>query len=129
MEFPSVEEGRAMQYEVEQDPQLEFNEQLRMEMGWGDVASGLNKVLVGYGAMFLGTTIGFGLVAIGLYGLGGMAPEDVTRRGVSGAKPALSNLWALYGGLGILSVIGLIAYAIILGGQFRCMMGAAERHG
>jgi hypothetical protein len=35
----------------------------------------------------------------------------------------------LYLGLGILSVIGLISYGIIVGGQFKCMMGAAERHG
>jgi hypothetical protein len=115
-----------MQYEVE-DPQLDFNDQLRMEMGWGEVASGLTKVLVGYGAMFSGTAIGFGLVAFALWGLG---IEEVNRRTPSAnGKPNLSHLWALYGGLGILSVIGLISYAIILGGQFRCMLGAAERKG
>jgi hypothetical protein len=120
-----------MHYEVEHDPELDFNEQLRMEMGWGEVATGLNKVLFGYGTMFLGTTIGFGLVAIGLWGLGGVMPDEMGRRSVTAnaPRPALSNLWALYGGLGILSVIGLISYAIILGGQFRCMLGAAERHG
>jgi hypothetical protein len=109
-----------MNYETEQDPELEFNEQLRMELGWGEVASGLTQVLVGYGAMFIGTTVGVGLVVFALFGLGD--------RGIH-AKPALGSLWALYSGLGILSVIGLISYGIIIGGQFKCMMGAAERHG
>jgi hypothetical protein len=108
-----------------QDPELDFNETLRMEMGWGDVASGLTKVLVGYATMFLGVTIGTGLVVFALYGLG----EEFSRRAQNHAKPNLSHLWALYSGLGILSVIGLVSYTIILGGQFRCMMGAAERNG
>jgi hypothetical protein len=116
-----------MQYETIEDPVTEFNEQLRMELGWGEVASGLTKVLLGYTTMFLGVTIGLGLVIFALYGLG----VDFGRRafGAVGHKPALGHLWALYSGLGILSIIGLVSYGIIIGGLFRCMLGAAERHG
>jgi hypothetical protein len=111
-----------MQPEAVQELELDLNGRLRMEVGWSDVASGLSKVLFGYAVLFLGTVIGFGLVALSMYGLG----EDVVKKG---AKPSNASLWALYMGLGILSVIGLISYCIIIGGQFRCMMGAAERNG
>jgi hypothetical protein len=113
-----------MSFGIAQDQELDLNERLRMETGWGDVASGLSKVLFGYGVLFLGTAIGFGLVAMGMWGMG------VIQEGAKKvAKPSNEALWQLYLGLGILSVIGLISYCIIVGGQFRCMMGAAERHG
>src|SRR5262245_57314168 len=119
-----------MNYEVVHDPELAFNEQLRMETGWSEVASGLNKVLFGYGFLFLGVCLGLGLIVIAMYGL--TDPSQVSQIGkksVQAVKPSLGSLWCLYLGLGILSVIGFISYCIIVGGQFRCMNGAAERHG
>ncbi|HYV35749.1 MAG TPA: hypothetical protein VE988_08600 [Gemmataceae bacterium] len=108
--------------DVADAPELGFNERLRMEMGWTEVAKGLSQVLFGYLTLFLGTSVGFGLVALALWGLGEAA-------GKKGAKVSNAVLWELYLGLGILSVIGLISYIIIVGGQFKCMMYAAERHG
>jgi hypothetical protein len=118
-----------MLYEGVHDPDMAFNEQLRMETGWGEVASGLTKVLFGYGFMFLGTCIGFGLVVISMYNLTDPAEMGKKVANAANAKPNLAGLWCLYLGLGILSVIGLISYTIIIGGQFRCMMGAVERNG
>jgi hypothetical protein len=117
-----------MYYEEERNPERDFNNQLRMELGWGDVAGGLSKVLFGYGILFAGTFIGLGLVLLSMFELGDEVTKDVGKK-VLHPKATLGSLWALYAGLGILSVIGLISYCIILGGQFRCMMGAADRHG
>jgi hypothetical protein len=113
-----------MNYEAVHDPELDFNERLRMEVGWDDVGSGLSRVLFGYCVLLLGTGLGIGMVLLSLYGLAdGPAPKPGLGR------PSNFSLWLLYLGMGILSVIGLISYCIIVGGQFRCMMGAAERHG
>lgn len=116
-----------LNYEVVQDPEQEYFNQLRLEMGWGEVATGLSKVLLGYATMFLGITVGLGLVLVALYGL----PDEpnVKKAAAAGAKPNLGSLWALYFGLGILSIVGFVSYWMIVGGQFRCMMGAAERNG
>src|SRR3954463_3489962 len=97
--------AQIMSQEVLDEPELDFNEVLRMEFGWKDVSSGLSRVLMGYATLFLGTLLGFGLVAMALYGIG----DDVSRRG---GKPSLTTLWELYLGLGILSVVGLISYVI-----------------
>jgi hypothetical protein len=114
-----------MLYEAVQDAELEFNDHLRMELGWGDVAKGLNQVLFGYGVFILGVTLGAGLLVIGLFSM--LDPGAALHK--PAAKPSNASLWMIYLGLGILSVIGLISYGIIVGGQFKCMMGAAERHG
>ena len=111
-----------MQYEVVEDPEVEFNERLRMEIGWGEVAKGLSQVLIGYAALFIGVAVGVGLVVIALFGLG----DELIKKG---AKPSNATFWQLYLGLGILSVIGLISYRIIVGGQFKCMLYAPERNG
>jgi len=110
-----------MAFEIVQDPELEFNERLRMERGWGEVAKGLSQVLIGYGVLFLGTVIGVGLVVIAVFGF----QETLFK----GGKPSNAMWWEFYLGCGILSVIGLISFGIIVGGQFRCMLHAAERHG
>ena len=56
-----------------------------------------------------------GLIVLAVYGIG----EEAVRQG---RKPSNATLWKLYIGLGILSVIGLISYSIIIGGQFKCML-------
>jgi hypothetical protein len=111
-----------MSYAVQDQAQIstELNERLRMEVGWHDVGKGLTQVLFGYLTGFLGTAIGIGLVMLSLYGSG----DNMSR-----ARPSLGSLWQFYIGMGILSVVGLISYVFILGGQFKCMMGAAERNG
>jgi hypothetical protein len=112
-----------MHYDVVQDPDLDFNERLRMEFGWKEVAEGLTKVIFGYGTLLLGTTLGFGMVLLSVTGLADGHPAGKV------GKPSNFSLWMFYLGCGILSVIGLISYCMVIGGQFRCMMGAAERNG
>jgi hypothetical protein len=75
----------------------------------------------------LGIGLGLGMVMLSLSGLADGATPGVAK--AANARPSNFSLWLFYLGLGILSVIGLISYTIIVGGQFRCMMGAAERHG
>lgn len=111
-----------MSYAVEEPLAAELNERLRMEVGWQDVGKGLTQVLVGYLVLFLGTALGVGLVLLAMYSMG-------EHGGRVQQRPSLASLWQFYVGLGILSVIGLITFVIILGGQFKCIIGAAERHG
>jgi hypothetical protein len=106
-----------MHYEVIEDPELEFNNRLRMEIGWGDVAKGLTQILLGYSVLICGTLTGVGLVVLAMF------------NGLVSSKPSNACFWQLYLGLGILSIIGLISYSIILGGKFKCLLHAAERHG
>jgi hypothetical protein len=110
-----------MAFAVVEDPEVEFNERLRMELGWGDVAAGLGKVLIGYTVLFVGVSIGVGLLVVAFIGF----QADVAK----GLKPSNGHWWELYLGLGILKVIGIISMGIIIGGQFKCMLHAAERHG
>jgi hypothetical protein len=110
-----------MIYETIEDPKITHNEQLRMEFGWNGVAGGLTHVLFGYAAAIVATAVGLGLIFLALHtGL-----EGAMKRG---AKPAISSVWQLYLGLGVLSLGGLLSYGFIVGGQFRCMFYASERH-
>ncbi len=112
-----------LKYEIVHDPEAEFNERLRMELGWGDVAKGLMQVLMGYGVLIAGTVLGVGLIALAIYS---NVVEELARKN---AKPSNGSLWQLYLGLGILSITGIISYGIIVGGQFKCLLHAPERHG
>lgn len=111
-----------MNYALAEAPELDLNDRLRMEKGWGEVGEGLSKVLFGYAVLIAGVTLGVGMILISVNGL---AETGVQKA----AKPSNFSLWMFYLGGGILSVIGVITYSIIVGGQFKCMMGAAERNG
>jgi hypothetical protein len=111
-----------MAIEIIDDPEVLFNECLRMEQGWRLVARGLGQVLVGYGVLFVGTVIGFGLVTLAMFTF-----QAAWVKG--GLKVGNGTWWELYLGLGILKVIWIISLGIIIGGQFKCMLHAAERHG
>jgi hypothetical protein len=112
-----------MQTELDQDLSYELNERLRMETGWNDVASGLARVLFGYLLFIVGVLVGVGLVVMSAFN--SLFAETTTRTGL----PSIGSLWLLYIGLGILSIIGTFGYLIIMGGQWRCLHGASERHG
>ena len=112
-----------MQTELEQDISYELNDRLRMETGWNDVASGLGRVLFGYLLFIVGVLVGVGLVVLSAFN--GLAAEGAARVGM----PSIGSMWLLYIGLGILSIIGTFGYLIIMGGQWRCLHGASERHG
>ncbi len=101
----------------------EMNEELRMEIGWTEVAAGLARILWGYLVCFLAIVIGLGMVAVSLYGL----PDA---NGMMRMRPAnSSSLWECYTGLAILVLGCVFSYMMLASGHFRCMMGAAERKG
>jgi hypothetical protein len=111
-----------MNYEVEQDPEVEFNERLRMETGWADVAGGLSRVLFGYALLVFGTALGIGLAVIALHELG----LDFFKKG---ARGNMSYVWLLWIGISILSLTGLFSFGLVVSGQFKCLLSVSERHG
>jgi hypothetical protein len=102
----------------------EMNEQLRMEIGWSEVAGGLGQILLGYLTFFLANAIGIGLILIALYGIPDGTSKLQRMRAVDNA-----SLWECYIGMAIAALGTLFAFILIAGGQFRCMMGSAERKG
>ncbi len=114
-----------MQDTIETDNQAaQLNERLRMEPGWNEVASGLGLILVGYLVFFIGTAVGVGLIIWSMFSvLGGGGGGRMV------ATPGIGTVWIFYIGLGVLSIVGTFGYLIVLGGHWRCMHGAAERHG
>jgi hypothetical protein len=98
----------------------ELNDHLLVEMGWPEVAKGLTRILVGYGIWIGGNVLGLTLVLLPLIEVGFKIDSPRLR---------LGQLWMFYAGLGILSVVGLIAFGFILGGKWRCLISASERHG
>jgi hypothetical protein len=93
-------------------------EHLRNEFGWHEVAEGLGKILLSYAVLIIGTLLGVGLAVGALV----LALDPNHQRG------DLTHVWVFYIGLGILSLVGLIAYCILLAGKWRCLMGAPERN-
>jgi hypothetical protein len=111
-----------MNFEVEQDPRVEFNERLRMELGWGDVASGLSRVLFGYALLLCGTALGIGLAVIALQELG----LDFFKKG---ARGNMGYVWMLWIGISIVSLSSMFSFGLVVSGQFRCLLHVSERHG
>jgi hypothetical protein len=107
--------------EAGQEMSFEMNERLRSELGWTEVSKGLSKVLIGYAVMLLGILVGLGLLLMSVYGMG----EELKRS----KMPSNTSMWQFYIGLAILGLVGIFGYGMIIAGQFRCMMGASERHG
>jgi hypothetical protein len=97
----------------------ELNECLTVELGWTEVAKGLTKILIGYGIWVAGTVFGMILVLAPLIQAG--FKLEHTRLGTG-------ELWMFYGGLGVLSVIGIFSVGIIMGGKWKCMINAPERN-
>src|SRR5262245_34815760 len=119
---PFSPEACPMSVAAENLLETELNERLRMETGWEDVGKGLSQILFGYLTLVLGIGIGVGLIVLSVGNMG-------HQPGRPPGRPSMASLWQLYIGLGVLSVVGLLSYLFILAGQFRCMLGAAERHG
>jgi hypothetical protein len=97
----------------------ELNECLCVELGWKDVAKGLTKILVGYGIWVGGNLFGLMLVLMPLFAVGFKMEE---------ARLKVGQLWMFYAGLGILSVAGIFACGVIMGGKWRCILNAPERN-
>jgi hypothetical protein len=103
----------------EYDESVQDNmDNLREEFGWHGVAEGLGKVLLSYAILFGGTLLGIGL-AIGALYLALAKDRNAND---------LTHVWVFYIGLGMLSVVGIISYFMLLGGKWRCLIGAPERN-
>jgi hypothetical protein len=113
--------GEIMAYAVAHDPEREFNDCLRAELCWPEVANGLSRVLIGYAVLFLGIVLGVTLLVAAIVGF----HQAFTK----GLRPGIANWWELYAGLGVLKVFGLISFGIIVGGQWKCVLHVTERHG
>jgi hypothetical protein len=109
-----------MAYAVVTDPDQDFNARLRAELCWPEVANGLSRVLIGYVVLFLGLILGIGLLVLAIVGF---------QQNLKGGKPNSAFWWELYGGLGVLKIVGLISFGIIVGGQWKCVLHVTERHG
>ncbi len=97
------------------------DELLRAELGWQDVASGLSKILFGYGLLAVNFLIIVGLIAYVV--LSNSAPRRPN------AQDAIVAMWVLYLGIGIVGLLSIYTYAQIFIGKCRCAIHAPERCG
>ncbi len=98
----------------------DLNECLTVELGWKDVAQGISKILIGYGVWIGGNVFGLLLVLMPLIQSGFK---------LNSARFGIEQMWMFYGGLGVLSVVGIIGFGIIMGGKWKCLLHAPERNG
>lgn len=91
----------------------ELNQSLRNERAWTEVAGGLGKVLMGYGALVLGWCVA-----------GAFFFAALTAKHVS-----IQHVWYFYIGLTVMSLTGMASWGLILAGQWRCLMNSPERRG
>jgi hypothetical protein len=91
---------------------------LRMESGWEEVAKGLSRVLLGYFVLMAGPLVGLGLVCLALLN---------TTPGTHPLNPLYT--WVVTVGVGLLSLIGAWGYALVVRGQWKCLINVPERHG
>jgi hypothetical protein len=107
----------AMKEEILLDREL--NDHLSVELGWKEVSKGLMKILMGYGLWVLGDVIGLILILMPMIAVGFKFTAHLS----------LGYLWMFYAGMGLLSVISIFSMGIIMGGKWKCIINASERHG
>jgi len=95
----------------------ELNQSLRNEQAWVEVAGGLGKVLLGYGALVLGW-----MVASAFF-YSCYAPI------LNGKAVKIEHVWFYYIGVAILVITNLSSWGLILAGQWKCLMNSPERRG
>jgi hypothetical protein len=96
-------------------------EQLRSELGWTEVASGLGKVLYGYFLLAVN-----GLIVVGL--LIYLISSTVAAKKPN-AHDAILAMWIFYLGIGIVGLLSIYTYVNIFVGKCRCAIHAPERCG
>lgn len=95
----------------------ELNQSLRNEKAWIEVAGGLGKVLIGYGALVFGWLI----AAAFFYAC--FAP-------LLNNKPMkLEHTWFFYIGVTTIILTGMLSWSMIIAGQWACLMNSPERRG
>jgi hypothetical protein len=89
----------------------DLNEMLVHERGWPDVASGLTRILLGWGVLVGGMGGGIALVILSMFM----------------SKPAM--FWAFFIGLAAVGTCGIFSWWTILSGLLKCLLGSPERGG
>jgi hypothetical protein len=109
-------------YDLLHNDPISMATQLRMEVGWQEVAKGLGRILLGYFVLILGLVVGFGIIVLvgGLNGLNGAGPTQVL--------PLDSQIGILIA-VGILAVAGLTSWGFLVTGYWQCLMNAPDRRG
>lgn len=97
----------------------QLNDSLQAEKSWGEVSSGLGKVLLGYGVAVFGSMVAAALFYTAVQPLLHTPPRRMT----------IEHKWFLYGGLAVSLISSLSAWGMIIAGQFRCLMSSSERNG
>jgi len=95
---------------------------LAREYGWGDVASGLNRVLLGYLLSFVCVAL---MVVLGVVAALWAGKDLLAGNGNIDFK----LLWIIMGGIGLISILSIASYVMILTGKVRCAVHTPDRCG
>lgn len=95
----------------------DLNESLRVEKAWGEVASGLGRVLMGYAVLVFGLMVASALLYSSIQPL------------LANKTMKIEHMWFFYAGLAVAKLTGLAAWGLIIAGQWRCLMSSSERNG
>jgi hypothetical protein len=99
----------------------EPDDPLRLEIGWGEVAGGLGKILLGYLLIIMGVMV---LIVVAL-----VAADQSSVPKTKGSNSEILVMWVVMLGLGLVGLLWLICWLMILGGQVRCAVHCSDRHG
>ena len=95
-------------------------EEHRVELGWQEVGSGLLRIVMGYSLSVLSVIVGVGLILLVIP----LHDEDETLLVLKRTQVDLIVL----AGLGVMGLAGMVSYAWIMMGNWRCLMHAPERN-
>jgi hypothetical protein len=98
---------------------------LRVELGWPEVQSGLLRVLLGNLAVVVLPGIGLGMIILAI-AQGGDLVKFLTSTTENG-KINYETEFLFIGGFLFILATGLVSYALLLNGHWRCVMNAPER--
>jgi hypothetical protein len=94
---------------------------LNHETGWSEVATGLNRVLIGYFLSFLCACLGVALLV--------WLSLQATSGSLANAKNAVNASVVLLIGGCLLGLLSLVSFGFVLVGKWACALHAPERHG
>lgn len=95
---------------------------LRREFGWGEVAVGLNRVMLGYLLSFVCFLLIIVLAIVAIV---------LAKQLISGdlKNVSVGMVWILFGGIGLITLLSLASYIMILAGKIRCAVHTPDRCG
>src|SRR2546423_1018145 len=95
-------------------------EEHRVELGWQEVGSGLLRIVMGYSLSAVSVIVGLGLILL-------VTPLHDNEETLLEMKRNQADLMVL-AGLGVMGLAGMLSYAWIMMGNWRCLMHAPERN-